>query len=108
MDWLRNHAFLSEWLSVVLAIPALAIQFHKHWRKPGTLSSMSVNDIISSIDSDISRLQQARALLIGERGRKITAAPSAKPKRTMSAAGRKRIADAQRKRWAAQKKAAKY
>lgn len=68
---------------------------------------MSLKDILSSIDSEIATLKQARALLIGERGGKTTAAASAKPKRAMSAAARKRIADAQRKRWAAQKKAAK-
>jgi hypothetical protein len=59
---------------------------------------MSLLDILSIIDADITRLQQARALI---------AKKPAKAKRTLSAEARKRIGDAQRKRWAAQKKAAK-
>lgn len=66
---------------------------------------MSINDLLASIDSEIARLKQARALLAGIGGGK--SAPAIKPKRKMSAAARKRIADAQRKRWAAVKKAAK-
>jgi len=67
---------------------------------------MDTTQLLSSIDSEISRLQQARALLAGqddhvERGRK----PG--KKRTMSADARARIAAAQKKRWAAWKKAAK-
>jgi hypothetical protein len=66
-----------------------------------------MNDILSLIDSDISRLQQARLLLtstkVGTTNRRL--ARPGKTKRTLSAASRKRIADAQRKRWAALKKA---
>jgi hypothetical protein len=61
---------------------------------------MTPNDILASIDAEITRLQQARALLSGT----TTATPS-KPKRKMSAEARKRIADAQKKRWAKQKAA---
>jgi hypothetical protein len=72
---------------------------------------MSLNDILSTIDADIARLQQVRALLTGSgkggRGRKSVTMLSARPKRTLSPEGRKRIAEAQRKRWAARKKAAK-
>jgi hypothetical protein len=70
---------------------------------------MSIDNLLSSIDSEIARLTQARALLagIGERGGKYPASLSAKPKRILSAAARKKIAAAQRKRWAAVKKAAK-
>jgi hypothetical protein len=62
---------------------------------------MSLTNILSAIDSEISRLKQARALLAG--GNSL----HAKPKRTLSAAARKKIAAAQRKRWAAVRKAAK-
>jgi hypothetical protein len=68
---------------------------------------MSLLDILSTIDADISRLQQARALIASDgthtRGKKS----ATKAKRKLSAEARKRIADGQRKRWAAQKKAAK-
>jgi hypothetical protein len=72
---------------------------------------MSLYNILSTIDADIARLQQARALITsdgsGARGKKPATIHPGKAKRTISAAGRKRIAEAQRKRWAAQKKAAK-
>jgi hypothetical protein len=76
--------------------------------------------MLDALDSEISRLQQARIALAGlsapkRRGRpKATSTPSAGSptpakavKGTMSAAGRKRVAEAQRKRWAKQKAAAK-
>jgi hypothetical protein len=67
-------------------------------------------NVISQIDDQIAKLQQARALLTGSttapalRGRpagskNTTAAP--KKRRGITAAGRKAIAEAQRKRWAA-------
>lgn len=82
---------------------------------------MQVQQIVEEIDQEITRLQQARALLAGEPARRgrprgpgrprkeaSTAAP-AKAKRsgsrTMSAEGRQRIAEAMRKRWADRKKA---
>jgi hypothetical protein len=73
---------------------------------------MSIKDILSSIDETLNNLHQARAILsghgIGERGGKSsTRHPAKAKKRTMSAEGRAKIAAAQRKRWAAQKKAAK-
>ena len=64
---------------------------------------MNLNEILSSIDSEIASLQQARALLAGQvagKGRAIK-------KRTLSAEARAKISAAQRKRWAAQKKAAR-
>jgi hypothetical protein len=72
---------------------------------------MNTQDIISAIDAEIARLQSARSLLIGtasgkRRGRPPASAGAPK-KRTMSAAGRKRIAAAQRQRWAKQKAAEK-
>jgi hypothetical protein len=73
---------------------------------------MNQQDILSAIDAEIARLQSARTFLAGtaskRRGRPHTQPSAATPKkRTMSAAGRKRIAEAQRKRWANQKAAAK-
>ena len=63
---------------------------------------MSVNNLISSIDSEIATLTKARALLAG-----TAATPYVKLRRKMSKAARERIAAAQRKRWAAVKKTAK-
>lgn len=78
---------------------------------------MEVSRIIAEIDAQISKLQQARALLAGTttsagRGRpkgsknagspaSATAAPR---KRKLSAEGRKRIAEAMKKRWAERRK----
>jgi len=84
-------------------------------------------DIIWEIDAEISRLQQAKALLsetdsgvakrrpgrpIGSRAAKkiLVALPpnaSAQPRRKMSAAGRARIAAAMKARWAKVRRAAK-
>ena len=69
---------------------------------------MSLIELLHSINSEIATLKQARALLAGSgstgsrRGR-----PPKKRKRHMSAEGRARIAAAQRKRWAKQKRAQK-
>jgi hypothetical protein len=80
---------------------------------------VEVSRIIAEIDAQISKLQQARALLSGSpasagRGRpkgskNAVAAPPAAPakaprKRKLSAEGRKRIADAMKKRWAERRK----
>ena len=95
---------------------------------------MAISEILATIDHEIAQLQQARALLSGGavaapkkkvgRPRKIVVAPkkaavvaapvAAKPaklakkkkKRNLSPEGRKRIAEAVKKRWAAQKAAA--
>jgi len=78
---------------------------------------MSINSILAQIDSEIERLQQVRSLLAGSGAasstkteRKAKAAPGrakTRKKRVLSPEARKRIADAQRKRWAAQKAKAK-
>ena len=77
---------------------------------------MEVNRIIAEIDAQISKLQQARALLAGgsgpaartgrgrPKGSKNTAAAAAPRKRKLSPEGRKRIADAMKKRWAERRK----
>jgi hypothetical protein len=65
---------------------------------------MTIGKILASIDAEIVQLKHARALLSGD-GTKKAATPAAPKKRKMSAAARKRIGDAQRKRWAKQKAA---
>jgi hypothetical protein len=63
---------------------------------------MSLENVLASIDSEIARLEQARKLLAGSGVKKST-----KPRGAISAAARKKIAAAQRRRWAAVRKAAK-
>lgn len=62
---------------------------------------MNISELLSSIDSEIARLRQARSLLAGLQGGAPTA-PAKKPakRRKLSAKARKAIGDAQRKRWA--------
>jgi hypothetical protein len=69
---------------------------------------MTIANIIEELDAEIARLQQVRALLSNGRG----AGPggstgTVRRKRVLSAEAREKIAAAQRKRWAAQKRAAK-
>lgn len=73
---------------------------------------MPITDILAEIDSEIARLEEAKRLLSNAsrfRGDGVTSSRSAatkttgRKKRTLSAAARKKIAEAQRKRWAAQK-----
>ena len=75
---------------------------------------MEVNRIIAEIDAQISKLQQARALLAGTttghtgrgrpKGSKNGATTKTPRKRKLSPEGRKRIADAMKKRWAERRK----
>jgi len=86
---------------------------------------MGVSDILASVDREIALLKQVRALLTGSAtvtpkkvGRPkhaaaatvLITAPAVKPprkkKRKLSPEGRKRIAEAVRRRWEAQRKAA--
>lgn len=68
---------------------------------------MSTETIVAEIDAEIARLVQVRALLAttGKAAklaeRKAGKAPKVRKQRVLSADARKRIADAQRKRWAA-------
>jgi hypothetical protein len=72
---------------------------------------MAIDSILAQIDAEIARLTQARSLLanlgtVSVSAPKKTAAPvkaKKRKKRVLSPEARKRIADAQRKRWAAQK-----
>jgi hypothetical protein len=74
---------------------------------------MVINDIIAQIDAEIAHLQQAKTLLTATTTRRpgrpkkaiagsLVAKP-AKKKRNLSPEGRARIAEAVRRRWAAQK-----
>jgi len=80
---------------------------------------VEVSRIVAEIDAQILKLQQARALLAGVaapaaragRGRPkgsknggAAAAPAGARKRKLSPEGRKRIADAMKKRWAERRK----
>lgn len=77
---------------------------------------MGVSEILASIDREIAQLRRARALLGGGKGvlpKKGLGRPAhgaggktVMKRRVLSPEGRKRIAEAQKKRWAAQKKAA--
>jgi hypothetical protein len=73
---------------------------------------MGISEILGQIDREIAQLQQARALLGGKVATKVkksAAAPAPKTKkkkRNLTPEGRKRIAEAVKRRWAEQKKAA--
>jgi hypothetical protein len=85
---------------------------------------VALAEVIAQIDSEISKLQQARALLTGSeasspkpgRGRpkgsknavsaKSASAAPVKGKRQLSPEGRKAIADAMKRRWAERRKQA--
>jgi hypothetical protein len=77
---------------------------------------MNLSKILAEIDQEIARLEQAKALLSGnaapkKRGGRPAAsaaasapAPAGKRKRNISPEGRKRIAEAVKKRWERQRK----
>jgi hypothetical protein len=81
---------------------------------------VEVSRIIAEIDAQISKLQQARELLAGtatqtgkgpgrpkgSKNAKTTAKTAAPKKRRLSPEGRKRIADAMKRRWAERRKQA--
>lgn len=74
---------------------------------------MAIDSVIAQIDAEIARLNQVRSLLSSAgkssvathngRGKQASAKTGTRRKRVLSPEARKRIADAQRKRWAAQK-----
>lgn len=74
---------------------------------------MNREQIIAALDAEVARLQHVRAVLSEtvtgkRRGRRAAPAKkTAAKKRVMSAEGRAKIAEAQRKRWAKSKKTAK-
>jgi hypothetical protein len=72
---------------------------------------VGVSEILAQLDREIAQLQQARALLTGasipkNRRTGTPAARKAAKKRNLTPEGRKRIAEAVRRRWAEQRKAA--
>lgn len=75
---------------------------------------MDTSELIANIDDEIARLTEVRALLADgvRRGRGRSATPFGyganrpRKRRRMSAEGRARIAAAQKKRWAKQKREA--
>ena len=76
---------------------------------------MGISEIVEQIDREIAQLQQVRSVLAGKSAatpKKAAQVPSAKKtgkrkkKRNLTPEGRKRIAEAVRRRWAEQKKAA--
>jgi hypothetical protein len=76
--------------------------------------AMAIENILAQIDSEIARLQQARGLLatmgtatVSKAGKATGKKGKGRKKRVLSADARKRIADAQRKRWAAVRAKAK-
>ncbi len=84
----------------------------KEWRQ-----DLEVNRILAEIDAQIEKLQSARALLAGTqtakrpgpgrpKGSKSATTTAATPgaRRKLSPEGRKRIADAMKRRWAERKK----
>ena len=74
---------------------------------------MEVSRIIAEIDAQIAKLQQARQLLSGEgrtgrgpgRPKGSTNATSGRKRHKLSAEGRRRISESQKRRWAARRKA---
>jgi hypothetical protein len=70
------------------------------------VDSLNTKEILDHINGEISRLQQVKALLQGEtNGYSNGAAPKVKGKRVLSVEARKKIAAAQRRRWAKTRKA---
>jgi len=73
---------------------------------------MGVSEILAHIDQEIAQLQRARALLNGgsvsapKKSAAIAGVKKSAKKRNLTPEGRKRIAEAVKRRWAEQKKAA--
>lgn len=76
---------------------------------------MEVKEILAELDQEIARLQQARTLLSGGAVRKprgpnkkasVAIVAASSPKRKLTPEGRKRIAEAMKRRWAERKKQA--
>lgn len=71
---------------------------------------MSREELIAAVDEEISRLEKVRSLLQSTGGTRITTTSFGnrpRKKRVLSAEARARIAAAQKRRWAKQKRAAK-
>jgi hypothetical protein len=75
------------------------------------VDTVEVKDILIELDNEIARLQQARSLLAGEVNKKSSVSAkktlvvkSGTKGRKLTPEGRKRIAEAMKKRWAEWKK----
>lgn len=77
---------------------------------------MAIEKILAEIDAEIARLQRARALLatlggastrVERKAKKVLAAAKPMKKRILSAEARKKISEAQHRRWAKQHAKAK-
>jgi hypothetical protein len=72
--------------------------------------TVGVSEILAQIDREIAQLQKARVLLKGATGRTKAGVPvvkeAASKKRNLTPEGRRRIAEAVKRRWAKQRKAA--
>ncbi len=71
---------------------------------------MGISEILVQIDMDIARLQKARELIAGgsvasDDGAAAASRHAPKKKRNLTPEGRKRIAEAVKRRWAEQKRA---
>ncbi|HEY2471369.1 MAG TPA: hypothetical protein VGI45_26490 [Terracidiphilus sp.] len=68
---------------------------------------MTIANIVDELDAEIARLHQVKKLLSNgsnvRPGNQVAKKSPGRKKRTLSAEARKKIAEAQRKRWAAQK-----
>jgi hypothetical protein len=99
-----NHDKDSVFSRTLILIMLLSPKGSEREHAPDTLRFMTTDRILAAIDNEIARLNEVRALLStsAEAGKDKTASPVRK-RRKLSAAARKRIAEAQRKRWAKQK-----
>lgn len=68
---------------------------------------MDTNQLVAELDKEIARLREARSLLAGNSNGFKSTGSKVTGRRTLSAEARNRIAEAQRKRWAKTKKAAR-
>jgi hypothetical protein len=68
--------------------------------EPFTGGTVAVYEILAQVDRELDRLTQARALLIS--GRSVPVSKHAK-KRNLTPEGRRRIIEAVKRRWAAQR-----
>ena len=70
---------------------------------------MTREEMVAAIEGEIMRLEQVRELLRSSTSKRFNTAeepgPAARKPRVLSAEARKRIAQAQKKRWAKQRKA---
>jgi hypothetical protein len=88
-----------SWQMLELYAPSTAGVYDDIFVLGGT---MDTNAVLALIDKEIAHLRQARAILMADDSKQIKAGKGI-VRRKLSAAARKRIADAQKKRWAAVK-----